>query len=74
MSMIECINHKNSKDRSKLISDLHNSIECLDEMIPRLSREGASREITNALMRAREQIHFEHRKMVAEMRCGNDHE
>lgn len=74
MGMIECINHNNSEERSKLLSEMHNSIERFDEMIPRLSNAGASSEITNALMRAREQIHSERRKMVAEMRGGNDHE
>lgn len=65
MSMINCINEK---QRSKLLFELHNSIDSLDEMIPRLASAGASRDITSALLRAREQIHFEKRKAENELK------
>lgn len=65
MSMINCINEK---QRRKLLLELRKSIESLDEMIPRLASSGASRDITSALMRAREQIHFEKRKAENELK------
>ncbi len=65
MSMINCINEK---QRSKLLFELRNSIDCLDEMIPRLASAGASRDITSALLRAREQLHFEKRKAEDEIK------
>lgn len=65
MSMINCINEK---QRSKLLFELHNSMESLDEMIPRLASAGASCDITDLLMRAREQLHFEKRKAENELK------
>lgn len=70
MGMIECINHKKREQRDELVSEMSNSIDRIDELISMLGNAGASREITNALMTAREQIHFERRKIVAEMNKG----
>lgn len=70
MSMIECINHKNSKERrrAELMSEMHNDIEALRSMQMRLRKTGASSDILVVLSRAREQISMERRNMVAEMR------
>lgn len=65
MSMINCINEK---QRRHLLSEMHSSIESLDDMIPRLSNAGASCDITDLLMRAREQLHFERRKAENELK------
>lgn len=70
MSMIECINYKKREQRDELVSEMSNSIDRIDELISMLGNAGASREITNALMTAREQIHFERRQIVAEMNKG----
>ena len=81
MGMIECINYKKREQRDELVSEMSNSIDRIDELISMLGNAGAklismlgnagaSREITNALMTAREQIHFELRKIVAEMNKG----
>ena len=81
MGMIECINYKKREQRDELVSEMSNSIDRIDELISMLGNagaklismlgnDGASREITNALMTAREQIHFERRKIVAEMNKG----
>ena len=70
MGMIECINYKKREQRDELVSEMSNSIDRIDELISMLGNAGASREITNALMTAREQIHFERRKIVAEMNKG----
>jgi len=69
MGMIECINHKNNKERRReLLSELNNNIKALDDMHTRLRKNGASSDILVMLSRAREQISIERRKMVAEMR------
>lgn len=70
MSMIDCINHKNSKERrrAELMSEMHNDIEALWSMQMRLRKTGASSDILVMLSRAREQISMERRNMVAEMR------
>lgn len=69
MSMIDCINNKNIKEkRVELMSEMHNDIEALDDMHMRLRKTGASSDILVMLSRAREQIIKERSKMVAEMR------
>lgn len=72
MSMIDCINNRNNKERrrAELISEMHNDIEALDAMHIRLRKNGASSDILVMLSRAREQISKERSKMVAEMRKG----
>lgn len=71
MSMIECINHKNNKERRReLLSELNNDIKTLEDMQTRLRKAGTSSDILVMLSRAREQISIERRKMVAEMRKG----
>lgn len=72
MSMIDCINNRNNKERrrAELMSEMHNDIEALDAMHIRLRKNGASSDILVMLSRAREQISKERSKMVAEMRKG----
>ena len=60
MSMIECINHKTN---IKLISEIQHGIDVLDELIVRMSMTGASKDSIELLMNAREQLHFERRKL-----------
>lgn len=75
MSMIECINNKNTKEkRVELISEMHNDIEELDAMRARLRGAGASSDILVMLERTKEQIRFERAKMVAEMNRSVRHE
>ena len=75
MSMIDCINNKNIKEkRGVLISEMHNDIEALDAMRTRLREAGASSDILVMMERTREQIRFERGKMVAGMNRSVRHE
>ena len=60
MSMIECINHKTN---IMLISEMQHGIDVLDELIVRMSMTGASEYAISSLINAREQLHFERRKL-----------
>lgn len=60
LSMIECINHKTN---IRLISELQHGIDVLDELIARMSAAGASKDSIDFLINAREQLHFERRKI-----------
>ena len=60
MSMIECINHKTN---IRLISEMQHGIDVLDELIARMSVTGVSKDSIELLMNAREQLHFERRKL-----------
>lgn len=60
MSMIECINHKTN---IMLISEIQHGIDVLDELIARMSMTGSSKDSIDLLINAREQLHFERRKL-----------
>lgn len=76
MSMIDCINNRNNKERrrAELMSEMHNDIEALDAMRTRLREAGASSDILVMMERTREQIRFERGKMVAGMNRSGRHE
>lgn len=50
--------------KTKLIAELHNDIDALDEMYGRLQAFGAENVILRPVLVAREQLHMEHRKLV----------
>lgn len=60
MGMIECINHKTN---IMLISEIQHGIDVLDELIARMSMTGSSKDSIDLLINAREQLHFERRKL-----------
>lgn len=76
MSMIDCINNRNNKERrrAELMSEMHNDIEALGAMRGRLREAGASSDILVMMERTMEQIRFERGKMVAEMNRNDGHE
>ena len=76
MSMIDCINNRNNKERrrAELMSEMHNDIEALGAMRRRLREAGASSDILVMIERTMEQIRFERGKMVAELKRNDGHE
>lgn len=58
--MIECINYST---KIKLISEIQHGIDVLDELIARMSMTGSSKDSIDLLINAREQLHFERRKL-----------